>query len=199
MLITLISLISLISDMARFLKISGDLSRWNIYRKAACVSDVTEMFIRRAFSYNTRTIDQMRQAARSCKQNIVEGITDSTVSMEMGIKLVGIARGSLRELMEDYIDFLYQNDLAVWKLEDPLTLRARNFCKQCDDRVEFKTKCRDCSDEVVANIMVTEIRQLDSMLASLLETMEQRFLSEGGLKESMYKARVEWRKTNLGF
>lgn len=177
--------------MDGFLKITGDLSRWNIYRKAACVSDVTEMFIRRAFSYTTRTIDQMRQAARSCKQNIVEGITDSTVSMEMGIKLVGVARGSLRELMEDYTDYLYQNDLKVWKIDDHVTSRARRFCKECDDRTEFKAKCKDCSDETVANIMITEIRQLDKM--------EQQFLSEGGLKESMYKARVEWRKANLGF
>lgn len=47
--------------------------------------------------------------------------------------------------------------------------------------------------------MITEIRQLDAMLASLLESMEAQFLSEGGLKESMYKARVDWRKTHLGF
>lgn len=185
--------------MQGFLKIAGDLSRWNIYRKAACVSDVTEMFIRRAFPYTTRTVDQMRQAARSCKQNIVEGVTDSTVSMEMGIKLVGVARGSLRELMEDYIDFLYQNDLNVWKIDDPVTVRARHFCKECDDRVIFKTRCKDYGDETVANIMITELRQLDSMLASLLDAMETQFLSEGGLKESMYKARLDWRKSHLGF
>lgn len=185
--------------MQGFLKIAGDLSRWNIYRKAACVSDVTEMFIRRAFPYSTRTVDQMRQAARSCKQNIVEGVTDSTVSMEMGIKLVGVARGSLRELMEDYIDFLYQNDLKIWNLDEQVTLRARRFCKVCDDRTEFRTKCMACNDETVANIMITEIRQLDAMLASLLDTMEEQFLSEGGLKESMYKARLDWRKTHLGF
>lgn len=185
--------------MQGFLKIAGDLSRWNIYRKAACVSDVTEMFIRRAFPQNTRTIDQMRQAARSCKQNIVEGVSDTTVSMEMGIKLVGVARGSLRELMEDYLDFLFQNDLKVWQLEEQVTHRARHFCKNCDDRVEFKTKCKKCSDETVANIMITEIRQLDAMIASLMDTMEKQFLSEGGLKESMYKARLDWRKKHLGF
>lgn len=78
--------------MQGFLKIAGDFSRWNIYRKAACISDATEMFIHRAFSFPTRTVDQMRQAARSCKQKIVEGITDSTVSLEMGIKLIGVAR-----------------------------------------------------------------------------------------------------------
>ena len=185
--------------MSGFLKIAGDLSRWNIYRKAACVSDVTEMFIRRAFPFNTRTIDQMRQAARSCKQNLVEGVTDATVSMEMGIKLVGVARGSLRELMEDYIDFLHQNDLTVWLLEDEVTQRARNFCKNCDDRVEFKAQCKNCNDETVANIMITELRQLDSMIASLLDAMETQFLAEGGLKESMYKARLDWRKKHLGF
>lgn len=185
--------------MAKFLKISGDLSRWNIYRKSACVSDVTEMFIRRAFPYQTRTIDQMRQAARSCKQNLVEGVSDCTVSMEMGIKLVGIARGSLRELMEDYLDYLYQNDLKIWTLEDNLTQRARNFCRQCDDRREFKARIKDCSDETVANIMITEIRQLDAMLTSLLGAMEERFIHEGGLKESMFKARTEWRKATLGF
>ena len=182
-----------------FLKISGDLSGWNIYRKCACVCDATEMFIRRAFPCQTRTVDQMRQAARSGKQNIVEGVTDSTVSLETGIKLIGVARGSLRELLEDYLDFLYQNDLKVWRLDDEITHRARNFCRECDDRVEFRRKCAECTDEVVANLLITELRQLDAMLASLLESMEEHFLTEGGLKESMYKARVEWRKANLGF
>lgn len=107
--------------------------------------------------------------------------------MEMGIRFVGVARGSLRELMEDYIDYLYQNDLNIWELNEQITIRVRQFCKQCDDRREFKAKCKDCTDETVANIMITELRQLDAMLASLLEKMEQQFLAEGGLKESMFK------------
>lgn len=89
--------------MDGFLKITGDLSRWNIYRKAACVSDVTEMFIRRAFSYTTRTIDQMRQAARSCKQNIVEGITDSTVSMEIGRRFRSFGEHDFQVCIELYL------------------------------------------------------------------------------------------------
>lgn len=115
------------------------------------------------------------------------------------MKLVGVARGSLRELMEDYLDFLSQNDLKVWQLEEQVTHIARYFCKNCDDRVEFKARCKKCSDETVANVMITEIRQLDAMIASLLDTMEKQFLSEGGLKESMYKARLDWRKKHLGF
>lgn len=95
--------------MNSFLKISGDYTNWNVYRKSVIICDVSEMFIRRAFTPPNRTIDQMRQAARSCKQNIVEGCSDSTVSAEMCIKLVGIAKGSLRELLEDYCDYLCQN------------------------------------------------------------------------------------------
>ena len=84
--------------MNGFLKISGDYTEWSVYRKAMIICDVTEMFIGRALPKNSRTIDQMRQAARSCKQNIVEGVSDGTVSAEICIKLLGIARGSVREL-----------------------------------------------------------------------------------------------------
>lgn len=141
----------------------------------------------------------MRQAARSCKQNIVEGVSDSTVSMEMGIKLIGVARGSLRELREDYGDYLRQNDLTTWNIEDSVTLRARTFCRECNDPKEFVDKCRACSDEAVANIMLTEIRQLDSLLTSTLKKMEDEFVENGGLKEQMSQVRRNWRKENLGY
>lgn len=62
--------------MSGFLKISGDYSNWNVYRKAVVICDVTEMFRNHALPHNSRTVDQMRQAARSCKQNIVEGVSD---------------------------------------------------------------------------------------------------------------------------
>lgn len=169
--------------MSHFLKIAGDLSSWNIYRKSAVVCDVTEMFVRRAFPYQTRTMDQMRQAARSCKQNIVEGVSDATISMEMAIKLIGVARGSMRELKEDYLDFLHQNQHAIWDLDNPMLHRCRQFCIECDDRDEFTQKCWGMSDDIVANTMVTQLSQLDSMLSSLLKKMEEEFVEQGGLKE----------------
>lgn len=95
--------------MNGFLKIAGDYREWNVYKKSVILCDVTEMFINRVLPAGSRTIDQMRQAARSCKQNIVEGIGDNTVSSEMCIKLIGVARGSIRELREDYADFLRQH------------------------------------------------------------------------------------------
>lgn len=76
-----------------FLKIAGDYTSWSVYRKSVIICDVTEMFINRALPRGSRTVDQMRQAARSCKQNIVEGISDGTISAEMSIKLIGVAPG----------------------------------------------------------------------------------------------------------
>ena len=112
--------------MAGFLKIAGDYSQWNVYRKSVVICDVTDMFINRALPRGSRTIDQMRQAARSCKQNIVEGVSDSTVSAEMCIKLLGVARGSVRELLEDYGDFLRQNNYEIWSKDDDRTKAARS-------------------------------------------------------------------------
>lgn len=43
--------------MGGFLKISGDYSNWNVYRKAVVICDVTEMFINRALPHSSRTID----------------------------------------------------------------------------------------------------------------------------------------------
>lgn len=179
--------------MESFLKIAGDYSDWNVYRKSVIICDVTEMFITRAMPRLTRTVDQMRQSARSCKQNIVEGITDYTVSVEICVRLLGVARGSVRELLEDYGDFLRQNNLETWNPDDPRTARTRQYCRNHDDPKEFVDKCRVRSDETVANIMITQIRQIDAMLAKVLKKIEAEFIASGGIKEAMTRARKQYR------
>lgn len=179
--------------MNGFLKIAGDYTSWNVYRKSVIICDVTEMFINRALPRGSRTIDQMRQAARSCKQNIVEGVSDSTVSAEMCIKLLGVARGSVRELLEDYSDFLRQHDLEIWSKDDARTLKTRAYCIKNDDARLFTAKCRERNDETVANIMLTQIRQMDSMLASVMKKVEAEFIREGGIKEAMSRERRKFR------
>lgn len=179
--------------MSGFLKIAGNLSDWNVYRKAVIISDVTELFIRRAFREPTRTVDQMRQAARSCKQNIVEGISDATVSVEICLKLLGVARGSVRELLEDYGDYLRQNGLETWHYDDARTDATREYCIENDDPAAFTAKCRERSDETVANIMITQIRQMDAMLASVMKRVESDFIAQGGIKEAMSSARRKFR------
>lgn len=179
--------------MNGFLKISGDYESWSVYRKSVIICDVTEMFINRALPCGSRTIDQMRQAPRSCKQNIVEGVSDGTVSVEMCIKLIGVACGSVMELREDYGDFLRQQKLSVWSKEDPRTIAARNFCRAHYDPREYVDKCERRSDEAVANIMLTLIRQMEAMLAKVLKSLEARFLETGGLKEAMSRERRKQR------
>ncbi len=174
--------------MPAFLKLAGDYTSWNVYRKAVIICDVTELFINRALPRGSRTIDQMRQAARSCKQNIVEGTGDSTISAEMCIKLLGVARGSVRELLEDYGDFLRQQNLATWAPDDPRTIATRQYCIVNDDPATFVAKCKQRSDETVANIMITQIRQIDAMLAKVLKKVEADFITNGGIKEAMTTA-----------
>ena len=84
------------------------------YQKAVVVYDLTFRFCKRFLKNGDRTIDQMVQAARSGKQNIVEGSKASGTSKEMEIKLTNVARASLEELLEDYRDFLRVRDLAIW-------------------------------------------------------------------------------------
>lgn len=179
--------------MHSFLKISGDYESWNVYRKSVIICDVTEMFINRALPRGSRTVDQMRQAARSCKQNIVEGVSDGTVSAEMCIKLLGVARGSVRELLEDYGDFLRQHDLEVWDKDDQRTRVTRSYCVKNDDPRDFVAKCRERSDETVANIMLTQIRQIDAMLIAVMKKVEAEFIRDGGIKEAMSRARRQFR------
>ena len=171
--------------MNNFLKLAGNYTDWNVYRKSVIICDVTEMFINRALPHGSRTIDQMRQAARSCKQNIVEGTSDKTVSVEMCIKLLGVARGSVRELLEDYSDFLRQHNLEIWDKNDKRTLATRAYCIKNDDPRVFTDKCRERSDETVANIMLTQIRQIDTLLAFTLKKIEAEFIKEGGIKEAL--------------
>lgn len=179
--------------MCSFIKIAGNYTDWNIYRKSVIICDVTEMFVRRAFIPPNRTIDQMRQAARSCKQNIVEGVSDASVSSEMCIKLLGVARGSVRELLEDYCDFLRQNRHEIWSLSDERTQKTRAYCAHYDDPIAFVSKCEQRSNEAVANIMITQIKQIDSMLAKLIQKVETEFLENGGIREAMTAARKKKR------
>ena len=83
------------------IKSQGDYHNLICYRKAELIYDITYHFAYSAFSRGDRTIDQMVQAARSGKQNIIEGSADIETSIELGIKLINIAKASLKELLAD--------------------------------------------------------------------------------------------------
>ena len=79
--------------------------------------------------------------------------------------------------------------MEIWTADDPRTLRTRTYCINNDEPRDFVAKCRERSNETVANIMLTQIRQIDTMLAKLLKKIEAEFIAEGGIKEAMSKAR----------
>ena len=137
------------------------------YRKSDTVYQLTVEFCRRFLpAYGDRTVDQMVQAARSGKQNIVEGSEDGQTSSEMEIKLMNVARGSLQELRSDYLDYLHTHHLAVWEKENPRQQRLREFCHQHNDYADYEPLMGKMNDEEMANLALTLCHQTDKMMCT---------------------------------
>lgn len=97
------------------------------YQRAVIVYDGTVRFCERFLNKRDRTVDQMVQAARSGKQNIIEGSLASGTSKEMEIKLTNVARASLEELLEDYRDWLRNHDAPLWDKNSQEALYVRKL------------------------------------------------------------------------
>jgi four helix bundle suffix protein len=142
-----------------------------------------------------RTVDQMVQAARSGKQNIVEGSMASATSKEGELKLTNVARASLEELLEDYRDFLRTRGHALWEKNSREALFVRKLGADRDASYEtYRTYIDTRPPEVVANIIICLIHQTNYLLDQQLRKLEQSFLKEGGLRERMTRARLEARQ-----
>ena len=137
----------------------------------------------------------MVQAARSGKQNIVEGSKASGTSKEMEIKLTNVARASLEELLEDYRDYLRVRDLKIWDKDSREAQYVRKLGNKPHTTYESYREFVDTrSAEVVANIAVCLIHQANYLLDQQIRRLEQDFLKEGGLRERMTKARLQARE-----
>ncbi len=179
-----------------FLRQDNNYRTLKAFKKAECIYDVTYYFANKFLKSNDRTIDQMIQAARSGKQNLAEGNIDGITSREMELKLTNVNRASLHELLLDYEDYLRVRDLKQWEYNDPRCVQTRRFCRNHLDSAIFREKIKERSDETVANIAITLIRQCDVLLKGLIEWKKRDFLKKGGIKEEMYKARKNWQKKN---
>ncbi len=164
------------------------------YQKSEVIYDGTIYFTKRFFQKYDRTIDQMVQAARSGKQNIVEASMASGTSKEMEIKLTNVARASLEELLIDYEDFLRTNKLPKWDKEHRLVIRLRELNKIPNANYEtFKKAIEHESPEICANAMIGLIKVVSYLLSKQIKALEIAFVNEGGLKERMTKARLNIR------
>lgn len=172
----------------------GGYQKLKSYQMSKLVFDGTVKFCDRFIDRRSRTHDQMVQAARSGKQNIVEGSMASGTSKKTEVKLVGVARGSLEELLQDYQDFLRTRDLLLWGKDNPLSKTVRRLCYKKDRSYKtYKTYIENGPPEVAANTMICLIHQTNFLLDQQLRALENEFLEQGGFTERLYRTRIQAR------
>ncbi len=182
-------------NSSEFLTPKGDYKNLIAFQKTECIYDITLYFVGHYLpKIGDRTVDQMVQAARSGKQNIAEGNETGTTSMEACIKLVNVAKASLKELQEDYEDYLRNHGNQMWDINSEQCRNARLWCREHLKPADYMRVCELRDDITVANIALVLIHQADYLLRQLLEKHKKDFLENGGIKEQMSAARRNWRE-----
>lgn len=172
------------------------------YRYSEIIHDLTVLFCQQfmsGFDYR-RSREQMIQAARSGKQNIVEGVGQSQTSKKGEIKLLGVAKASLEELLTDYEDFLRQRGLNIWPKNSPQVLTFRQFAfrlshlSNLSNLGELKEKpSLPKNPEESANFLLTLCHQATFLLDRQIKKAEETFIKDGGYSENLFKKRIETR------
>ena len=163
------------------------------YQKSVVLYQLTYIFIQRYLKRGDRTIDQMLQAARSGKQNIVEGSADGVTSIEMELKLLNVARASLKELREDYEDYITSRKVTRWGTKHPRYDTMLKFCRKHNKWEDYEPYVNKWNDEEIANICLTLCHMVDKMMMTYQEKLEKDFVTQGGIRERMTAARMKYR------
>ncbi|MCM1110446.1 MAG: four helix bundle suffix domain-containing protein [Clostridium sp.] len=165
------------------------------YQKSDVIYQITYDFCTRFLTKGDRTIDQMIHAARSGKQNIIEGCATSATSAKTEIKLVNVAKASLREFLEDYEDYLKTRHYRQWEKGSIEYETMRRLGREQNDAEYFMTLTSTRPPETIANMAIILINQADYLLYRQLERLEKDFIETGGFSERM----TALRKKNRGF
>jgi len=161
------------------------------------VYDITFRFAHKFLSKGDRTIDQMIQSARSGKKNILEGSKAASTSKETEIKLTNVARASLDELLDDYRDFLRARDLPLWPKDSREARYVRRKAGKPGQTFEdYREFVETRPAGIVANIALCLIHQTNYLLDQQLRRLEKDFVAQGGLRERMTRARLNFRNNN---
>lgn len=169
----------------------GDYRFLRSFQKAEVVYDFTFRFAHKFLSRGDRTIDQMIQSARSGKKNILEGSKAAQTSKEMEIKLTNVARASLEELLDDYLDFLRARDLPLWDKDSREALFVRRLGKKTPQTFElYRGFMETRPAETLANIAICLVHQANYLIDQQLKTLENEFIEQGGLRERMTRTRA---------
>ena len=180
------------------LSIFRSVPKWQdlrFYQKSEVLYQMTVVFCERFLpKHGDRTVDQMVQAARSGKQNIVEGSEDGKTSTAMEVNLLNVARASIGELRQDYDDFLKARHLKVWSPADERFQPMQDFTKAHNALGDYEDYFQHWTAEEMANVGLTLCYQVDAMMNRYLKGVEDVFIKEGGVKERMHKARTDYRR-----
>lgn len=189
--------------MANIIFKHGGYRNLKSYQTAEIIYDLTAEFCRRFLSGGnrtdktyrtyTRTYDQMVQAGRSGKQNIAEGCQASGTSKKTELKLIGVARASLEELLLDYEDFLRQRNLSLWPKDSAKAREVRALAYRTNRSYRTYTSYLN-SAETAANAIICLIHQANFLLDRQLRALEKQFLKEGGFTERLYRERRKFRE-----
>lgn len=196
---------------------SGGFRQTLSYGLVCLIHHATVIFCRRNFGLQNdplgKTQGQMLGAARSAKQNIVEGSARAGTSRETELRLYDVAKGSLEELAGDYEDFLFERDAIPWSDSDPLTARTRElafdaFEGGADLRHRFALHLAEMrkrfaplleSDDAVvaANALLVTIDRACALLRRQMERLGEDFREKGGFTEHLTSVRLE-RRSEVG-
>ena len=182
-------------DLPQLIPPHGGYRELQSYQMAEIVFDATGVFCDRFIDRRSRTHDQMVQAARSGKQNIAEGSMASGTSKKTEIKLIGVARASLEELLLDFQDYLRQKALPLWQKEHAKAKEIRALAYRSNrSYTTYKTYLEASPPEIAANAAICLIHQTNYLLDQQLRALEKEFLKEGGFTEKLYRVRSQTRK-----
>lgn len=167
------------------------------YQRSDVLYQLTQLFCSRYLpKYGDRTVDQMVQSARSIKQNIAEGSSDGQTSTETELKLLGTARGSNKELMEDYQDYLKRKGFSEWFDSNKARFeKLHKFCSSHSLYEDYQPLMQKMSDEELANMAICLCHQVDKAMTTYIERKDREFTTEGGIRERMTAARLEQRSS----
>lgn len=168
----------------------GGYQKLKSFQMAETVYDATIAFCDRFIDKRSRTHDQMVQAARSGRQNIAEASEASGTSRKTELKLVGVARASLEELLLDYQDFLRHRSLVPWSKDDARSRQVRSLAYRPDRSYRTYSELVERGNaETATNTLVFLIHQASFLLDRQLKQLESQFLDEGGFTERLYRLR----------
>lgn len=169
----------------------GGYRKLKSYQNAEIVFDLNNIFCER-YVKSWKLREQMEGAGRSGKQNIAEASMDSGISKKTELKLLGISRGSLEELLLDYEDFLRGKGLERWGKDHPIACKVRSMAYLSNRSYRTYEQFLD-NPEILANVILCLIHQTNYLLDRQIRSLERDFLEKGGFTERMYRQRQERR------